>query len=73
MNPEEKQLLQKTFELTEENNKILRHIKMQNRWAMIMRIAYWVLIIGASVGALYFIQPYIDSVMKAYSGVSKIF
>ncbi len=73
MNPEEKQLLQKTFEMAEENNKMLRHIKRSNRLSMIFRISYWVIIIGISLGALYFIQPYIDSVMKAYGNIPKFY
>ncbi len=68
MNPEEKQLLQKTHNLAEENNKILRHIRRSNRWSAAFRILYWILIIGAAVGAFIYIEPYIDAISQAYGG-----
>lgn len=66
MSPDEKQLLQKTLELTEENNKILRHMRSSNRWSATIRIFYWILIIGVSVGAFYYLQPYLDLAKKLY-------
>ena len=69
MNPDEKDLLQKTYELSTENNKILRGIRSSNRWSVFFRIFYWILIIGASVGAFYFIQPYIDIAVNTYKSV----
>ncbi len=69
MNPEEKELLQKVHDLSEENSRILHGIRRSHRWATIFRIFYWIIIIGVSVGAFYYIQPYIDSVMKAYKGI----
>ncbi len=69
MTPEEKQLLQKTLELVQENNKMLHHVKRMDRISMILRLSYWIIIIGISLGAVYFLQPYIDGVLKAYKGV----
>ena len=69
MTPEEKQLLVRTAELTEENNKILRGIRRSGRIANAFRILYWALIIGSAVGAYYFIQPYIDAITAGYSGM----
>ncbi len=60
MTPEEKSLLLKTHELAEENNKILRSLRRSRRIGIIMTALYWTLIIGLSLGAFYFIQPYID-------------
>ena len=69
MNPDEKEVLQKTFELAEENNKILKGIRSSNRWSLIFKIFYWVIIIGIAVGAFYYIQPYVDMATKAYKSV----
>jgi hypothetical protein len=66
MTPEEKSLLERTYKLAEENNEILRKIRRINRWTIAFRIAYWVILVGLAVGALYFIQPYIDAVMGTY-------
>lgn len=61
MTDEEKFLLERTAKMVEENNTILRRMRRANRFGIAFRIFYWVVIIGASVGALYFLQPYIDS------------
>ncbi len=61
MDPEDKKLLEKVYELAEENNEMLRKIRsIQNR-QFIFQIIRWVLIIGISIGAFYFLQPYVDN------------
>jgi hypothetical protein len=62
MTPEEKALLESTYTLVKENNDLLRGIRRRARWGVAWRITYWVLIIGVSLGAFYFIQPYVDAV-----------
>lgn len=69
MNEEEKELLQKTYELSEENNKILHGIRSSNRWSMFFRVFYWLVIIGISIGAFVYLQPYIDKAMGVYKVV----
>lgn len=66
MTPEERSLLQRTLALAEENNEILRKMRRANRFSMAIRIAYWVLIVGVSVGAYYLIQPYTEMLMGLY-------
>ncbi len=72
MTPEERSLLERTHEMTEENNKILRSLRRSRRISLILSISYWVLIIGLSVGAFYFIQPYIDFIAGGTDSGSKI-
>jgi hypothetical protein len=60
MSPEERSLLERTYKMTEENNEILRSIRRSNRWSMALRATYWIVIIGLSIGAFYFVQPYIE-------------
>lgn len=67
MSPEERELLQRSVELAEENNKMLYSIRRSMRLARIMSILYWVVIIGTALGALYLIQPYIDSITNLYN------
>jgi hypothetical protein len=72
MPPEEKELLEKSVSLAEDNNKILRSMRNSMRWGRIMTVVYWILIIGISVGAFYFLQPYIDQVVKTYGSFSNL-
>lgn len=69
MNPEERKLLEKTLQLTVENNLILHKQQRAARWGTAFRIIYWVFIIGASLGAYILIQPYVDQIKGLYSEV----
>ncbi len=64
MTPEEKSLLERTYVLAEENNSILRKMRRANRWSTTFSIIYWVVIIGAGLGAYYALQPYLMSAIK---------
>lgn len=66
MTPEEKSLLERTYYIADENNKMLRSIKRSGQIALAMRVFYWVIIIGVSFGAYYFIEPYIDTLTSVY-------
>jgi hypothetical protein len=69
MNPNDKELLEKTYELAKENNHILRGMKRSGRWSAIFRIFYWILIIGASLGAYVYVQPYINPLLNTYKNI----
>ncbi|MCE9585079.1 hypothetical protein K8Q94_00440 [Candidatus Nomurabacteria bacterium] len=64
MDPESKKMLEETYAIVSENNKILRKMRSAQRWASIMRYLYWFVIIGLGVGSFYFIQPYVDQMQK---------
>ena len=68
MSPEEHELLRRSIALAEENNDILRDIRRSMRLARLMTFIYWLVIIGASVGAYYFVQPYLQQVINVYGG-----
>jgi hypothetical protein len=70
MDPETKKMLEENLRLSKENNDILKKMVRIHRWTQIYRVIYWVLILGASFGAYYFIQPYIDSLLNYYGSVS---
>jgi TRAP-type C4-dicarboxylate transport system permease small subunit len=72
MTPEEKSLLERTYKLADENNSILRAMRRANRIGTAMKILYWVIIIGATVGAFYFLQPYINSMMGIIDEAQKV-
>ena len=69
MQPEEREMLKKTLELAQENNKLLHSVRRNMFWGRVVRIIYWVVIIGTAVGIYYYITPYIDSAVNAYGNV----
>lgn len=69
MNQEEKELLQKTFELSEENNKILRGLRSVNRWSYTMKIIYWAFIIVVAFSAYFYVQPYVEILDNTYNNI----
>ena len=68
MDQELKKLLEENLKVSKENNVILTKIRSVQRWGQIARVLYWVLIIGVSVGAFYYIKPYLGNVLNLYSG-----
>lgn len=70
MTPEEKDMLRKTLELSQDNNKILRGILVRARWSMFFRLAYWGIIIALAFGAYYFAKPYFDLLVSSYKNIT---
>ena len=69
MDPSEKDLIEKTYEMEKENNRILKGIRSTNRWSIFFKVFYWTIIIGIAVGAFYYIQPYVNNILKTYENV----
>ncbi len=57
------------LELTRENNKMLHALRRHQRWASVFTGLYWLVILGAGVAAFHFLQPYLDSLLKAYDQI----
>jgi hypothetical protein len=70
MNPDEKHLLLKTLELAEENNKMIRKLVRMYRLTRAIRVVYWIIIIGITLGAFYFVQPYVEGAKTVYTTVT---
>jgi Sec-independent protein secretion pathway component TatC len=71
MTPEERELLNRSLKLAEENNKMLRSMRRSARFSSFIRLVYWLFIIGAAFGTYYFVQPYIAPIMKTYTDLQK--
>ena len=69
MTPEERAILERVSKLAEENNEMLRKIRRTGRWSLIIRVAYWVIVVGLALGVFYFLQPYVDAIQQTYSGI----
>lgn len=73
MDPESKKLLQDTYGIAQENNKMLHSMKRSMRIQRVMSIVYWLFIIGSAVGAYYFAEPYLKEIVGLYGSTSKMF
>lgn len=70
MDPKDKELLERTLKISEENNKILKGMRRAGRFAFFFRMFYWMIIIGIGLGSYYFIEPYLKQVMDTYSVIN---
>lgn len=70
MDEEDRNLLEHTLRIVEENNKMLRRVRGVQKRAALMSLLYWIFIIGAAIGAFYFIQPYINKVEQIFKEFS---
>jgi hypothetical protein len=69
MDPETKQLLRENLDIAKENNVMLKRIARSQKWAHISRFLYWGIIIFSSIGAYYFVKPFLGNLLNVY-GVS---
>ena len=69
MDSDEKDLLKKSYELSKENNHILKGIRNASRWAGFFKIITWVIIIGAAITIYYFVQPYVAPLLKTFQNL----
>lgn len=68
----EEELLERTYEVEKENNTMLKKLYHDMWWGRLFRSVYWVIILGAMLGAYYYTQPYIDPIFKAYKDLSGV-
>ena len=52
---------------------MLSKIRRKMFWGSAIRLVYWVVIIGASLGAYYYLQPYLDSAMQTLDQAKETF
>ncbi len=68
MDQKQQQMLEESLRLAQENNAMLSKLVWAGRRAWIMRLVYWGVILLITIGSYYIIQPYIDPLLKLYSG-----
>lgn len=70
MDPESKKLLEDTFALAQENNKMLRKVRSVQKWGTFWSSFKILLVIGVAFGSFYFLEPYLDPIINFYGSVS---
>ena len=68
-----KELLQANLEVSKENNKILKKMRNAQRWAQVTRVLYYLVIVGLTVGAFYYVQPFLQKFLDLIPGFNKLF
>lgn len=69
MDPNSEARLKHIEETVEKNYQILVRMRRSQRHGQVFRVIYWTLIILLAFGSLYFIQPYLSSLLDAYTGI----
>lgn len=67
-----KELLQKNLEASEESLKILRKMRRAAIAGRFFWVLKWAVIIGLSVGAYYYIEPYLRAIMNSFNTVNNL-
>jgi len=62
-------LLQKTYKLVQESNTELHKMRRAQKIKMFFNVLYWLVLIGVSVGAFYYLQPFVKSLLGTVSGL----
>lgn len=69
MNPEERQLLERSLKLAEENNAILKKVQSQAKRAAVYGFIKMGLYVLPLVIGYFFLQPYINDAFKNYDNI----
>lgn len=71
MNNEEK--LDAVYQMTLENNDILRTIRRQQYFANALRALYWLVVLGAVGGAYYFVRPVVTTLSGNSGKIEEVY
>lgn len=66
MEHEDRERLKRVLELSEKNNMMLKQMYSTMKWGRVLKVIYWIVIVGVAVGAFYFLQPFISSLQGTY-------
>lgn len=57
-------------DLVEENQRMLKNLYQRARLATVVVFIKWFVIIGITIGSFYYIQPFINSLVGIYGGMT---
>ncbi len=72
MDAESKKLLEKTYELALENNEMLKKVRGVQKRAFLMSLVKFLIFVGITLGAYYYVEPYLEQFLGIYSNLSGI-
>jgi len=59
-------LVKENNELIQKNNELLKKVYSYIKWRRVFTALYWILIIGAVSGLLFFLEPYVNQLLDTY-------
>jgi hypothetical protein len=65
--------LEEVYRLTVENNHMLHKIQSRDRIAIILRVVYWLVILGALGGAFYYVRFFFGELVSGNSQAAGMF
>ncbi len=72
MDPQEKMLLKRTLELSEENNKILRKMQRVARWTTLWGFVKVIILVGPLIVGFIYLQPFLEQARENYNSVKEL-
>jgi len=70
MDPEERKMLEKTYELAKDNNEMLHRVRGVQKRAFVWSVLKIIVIVGIAFGAFYYLEPYLNKVMNILTQIS---
>lgn len=67
MDSDDKKVLKEVLELSRENNKMLHKMKRAAFLNKLVRVFYWIIILGSAVSVYYYIQPVLQQLIRTYT------
>ena len=58
------------YKLAKENNRLIKKVYKHMVWGRVIKILYWVIIVGGALGAYWFLQPYFEKFFGVYEGAT---
>ena len=72
MSPEQEKLLEETYQLAKENNKMLRRVRGVQKRQALWSVLKIVVVICLALGAFYYLEPYLNKILGLYNSISGI-
>ncbi|MDP3958005.1 MAG: hypothetical protein Q8Q36_00900 [bacterium] len=69
MDPELKTLIKENLALARETNELVHKMHSAQKWARFLRLLYWLVLIGISVGAFYYLSGPLQTLIDTYRGL----
>ncbi|OGD68835.1 hypothetical protein A3I18_01865 [Candidatus Campbellbacteria bacterium RIFCSPLOWO2_02_FULL_35_11] len=70
LDPELEGLVRENLKVSKENNELLHKLWRDVKYRRLLKFFYLMVIVGLTLGAYYYVQPYIDAFLESYSGVN---